>query len=187
MLICAKTFVDNPVFKPPVPIGLTSLLWYSSFIPCISQLFINKYLAMKKIIALFIGCLAVASTYADPNEKVLKAFEETFSAAKNVKWQDYTDYFSVSFDNAGTFSRINYDLNGNIIGSTRYYVPNQLPLNILTKLKRENAKKELFGVTEVTVGDEMVYFVKLYDTKNWYTLKVDTEGNSEVYEKYRKG
>lgn len=142
---------------------------------------------MKKIVALLSGCLLFASTYADPNERVLKAFKETFQAAKNVKWQEYSDYYTVSFDNSGTFSRINYDKSGNITGSTRYYAPNLLPLNILTKLKRENAKKELYGVTEVTVEDEMVYFVKLYDAKHWVTLKVDTEGNSEVYEKYKKG
>lgn len=143
---------------------------------------------MKKMIILISACLLTAVSFAyDPNTKVLKAFSQTFSTAENVKWQEYSDHYSVSFEYSGTISRINYDLEGNIIASTRYYQPNMLPLNIYTKLKKENPSKELFGVTEITVAEEMVYFVKMQSAKHWITLKVDASGNSEVYEKYRKG
>lgn len=142
---------------------------------------------MKKILALFAGCLVFASTYADPNEKVLKAFKETFTAATNVKWSDLDDSYFVSFSNAGTMSRVRYDKEGNIIASTRYYQPNQLPMNIFTKLKKQYKNQDLFGVTEVSAGEDIVYFVKMQDGKNWTTLRVDTEGNSEVFEKYKKG
>ena len=143
---------------------------------------------MKKMI-LFISAslLTVASFAYDPNTKVLKAFTQTFTTAENVKWEEYTDYYTVSFYTSGTTSRINYDKEGNIISSTRYYQPNLLPLNILTKLKKQYPTKELFGVTEMTVGDDMVYFVKMQDEKHWITLKIDTYGNSQVYEKYKKG
>jgi hypothetical protein len=141
---------------------------------------------MKKMIALIGACVLTISSFADPTTKVLKAFNETFSAAQNVKWQEFEDYYSVSFTHAGTLSRVSYDKEGNIIGSTRYYEPSMLPLNILVKLRKENPNRELFGVTEITVGDEMVYFVKMFDKKHWFTLKVDAEGNSQLYEKYKK-
>jgi len=143
---------------------------------------------MKKMMILISACLLTATSFAfDPNTKVLKAFSQTFTTAENVKWEEYSDYYTVSFHTSGTSSRINYDKEGNIISSTRYYLPNLLPLNILNKLVKENPKRELFGVTELTVGDEMVYFVKLQDGKHWITLKVDSYGNSQVYEKYKKG
>ena len=142
---------------------------------------------MKKIIALVSGCLLTAASFAyDPNTKVLKAFSETFATAQNVKWQEFANYYSVSFLYSGGLSKINYDKEGIILGSTRYYDPSALPLNIFTKLKRENPRQELFGVTEITVGDDMVYFVKMEDAKSWITLKVDSSGDSQVYEKYRK-
>jgi hypothetical protein len=62
-----------------------------------------------------------------------------------------------------------------------------LPLNILNKLKKENAKRSLFGVTEVTFGTDVTYYVKVEDEKYWITLKVDVSGNSQVTEKYKKG
>lgn len=143
---------------------------------------------MKKMIALSAACLIAFASFAfDPNTKVLKAFNQTFNAAENVKWQEFNDYYAVSFMYSGTRSRITYDKEGNILGSTRYYEPNQLPLNIYTRLKKENSSKELYGVTEITVADNVVYFVKLQDAKHWITLKVDADGDSEVYEKFRKG
>lgn len=143
---------------------------------------------MKKIIALISGCLITAASFAfDPNTKVLNAFAQTFKTAENVKWQDVDGNYSVSFIYSGTRSRITYDKDGNILGSTRYYEPSQLPLNIFTKLKKDNPSKELYGVTEVTVGEEMVYFVKMFDKKHWFTLKVDASGDSQLYEKFKKG
>lgn len=143
---------------------------------------------MKKIIVLCCSCLIAAASFAsDPNTKVLKAFSETFAAAQNVKWQEFSDYYSVSFLYSGIQSKIKYDMEGNILGSIRYYDPSYLPLNILTKLKKENPSKELFGVTELSVDDDMVYFVKMYDAKHWITLKVDPSGNNQVVEKYKKG
>lgn len=146
---------------------------------------------MKKVLAIITGALITAASYAnepnfDPNEKVLKAFSETFTAAENVKWEEYSTYYTVSFVNGGIRSKVNYDLEGNMLGSIRYYSPQMLPLNIINKLQKENAKKTFFGVTEVTFGQEVTYYVKMEDAKNWYTIKVDMAGNTSLFEKYKK-
>ena len=149
---------------------------------------------MKKIITLLTCALLTAGIYAnvpierifDPNEKVLKSFNETFTGAEEVKWEEYPTYYTVSFVNSGIRSKVNYDLDGNMLGSIRYYAPQLLPLNIINKIKKENPKKKLFGVTEVTFGNDVVYYIKLEDDKYWTTVKVDASGNTKVFEKYKK-
>jgi hypothetical protein len=148
---------------------------------------------MKKLIVALSFALFTTGAFAfspsekfTPTEKVLKAFTETFSGAEEVKWEEYSTYFTVSFINSGIRSKVNYDKEGNMLGSIRYYNPELLPLNILAKIKKENAKKSLFGVTEVTLGNEVTYYIKLEDAKTWTTLKVDASGNSVVFEKYKK-
>jgi hypothetical protein len=143
---------------------------------------------MKKVLAFFACALLTAVVYAkDPNEKVLKSFNETFTSAEDVKWEEYPTYYTVSFVNGGIRSKVNYDLDGNMTGSIRYYAPEMLPLNIFNSIKKQYSKKKLFGVTEVTAGNEVNYYVKLEDDKNWITLKVDATGSSEVFEKFKKG
>jgi hypothetical protein len=144
---------------------------------------------MKQVIALMLGVLLSAGAFAiepDPNEKVLKSFNDTFNGAQEVKWEEYPTYYTVSFVNAGIRSKVNYDKDGTMTGSIRYYAPKMLPLNILNKIAKEYPKKTMFGVTEVTFGSEVTYHVKLEDDKKWYTIKVDGAGRIQLTEKYKK-
>ena len=143
---------------------------------------------MKKLFVFICSTLLFATAFAyDVNEKVLKTFQQTFTNAEAVKWEEYKTYYTVSFTHSGIQSKVNYDKEGNMLGSIRYYAPQMLPLNIFNKLKRDYSREKLFGVTEVTFGDEVAYFVKIETLKNWITLKVDATGNIEMHEKYKKG
>ena len=143
---------------------------------------------MKKVLAIICSMMFVVGAYAfEVNEKVLKSFNETFSSAEEVKWEEYKTYYTVSFVHAGVRSKVNYDKDGKMLGSIRYYAPQMLPLNLYNRLKIEYSKKELFGVTEVTFGTDVTYFVKMQDSKNWITVRIDASGNSSIHEKYKKG
>jgi hypothetical protein len=143
---------------------------------------------MKKVLAIVCSLMFVVGAYAfEVNEKVLKSFKETFASAEEVKWEEYKTYYTVSFVHSGIRSKVNYDKDGRMLGSIRYYAPQLLPLNIYNRLRMDYSKKELFGVTEVTFGTEVTYFVKMQDEKNWITIKIDASGNTSVHEKYKKG
>jgi hypothetical protein len=144
---------------------------------------------MKKLLAILASTFIVVSSFAfDPNvnEKVLKSFNETFSTAEDVKWEKFEKYYTVSFYQSGIQSKVNYDHSGTMLSSLRYYAPQLLPLNIYNRIKKSYAKKEMFGVTEVTFNNEVVYYVKLQDEKKWITLKIDGVGNAELVESYKK-
>ncbi|WP_205508367.1 hypothetical protein [Longitalea arenae] len=145
---------------------------------------------MKKVIAIVFAALVTGSAFAfdpfDPNEKVLKAFNETFTGVQEVRWEEFPKYYAVSFVSGGIRAKVNYDKDGNMISSIRYYNPQLLPLYILNKINKENPRKKMFGVTEVTHGGLIAYYIKLEDKTHWYTLKVDVDGNSQLTEKYRK-
>jgi len=144
---------------------------------------------MKKLLAILASSLLVISAYAyDPNvnEKVLKSFNETFSSAEDVKWEEFDTYYTVSFNQSGIQSKVNYDHKGSMLSSLRYYAPQLLPLNIYNRIKKGYSKKQMFGVTEVTFNNEVVYYVKLQDAKSWITVKIDGVGNAEIVENYKK-
>ncbi|MGZ5133811.1 MAG: hypothetical protein ACXWCG_01620 [Flavitalea sp.] len=142
---------------------------------------------MKKVLAVISSMLLFAGAYAfEVNEKVLKSFNETFAAAEEVKWEEYKTHYTVSFVNSGVRSKVNYDRNGVITGAIRYYAPQMLPLNIYNRLKKDFSSKELFGVTEVTSGTDINYYIKMQDSKNWITVKIDEFGFTSITEKYKK-
>lgn len=130
--------------------------------------------------------LAVTCFAKAPNDKVLKSFHATFLSPKQVKWYEHKDYYEVSFAQASVRANVKYDLEGNFLSSTRYYKEHQLPANILYQVKKKYADKTIFGVTEVANPEEIYYYVKLEDSKRWLTIKVNSNGQMEVYEKFRK-
>ena len=123
----------------------------------------------------------------DVNEKVLKVFEATFPVVTDVKWKEYTDYYSASFRQNGIQTEVRYDKEGNFISSLRYYKEERLPLSILTQIKKRYSTKSIFGVTELTVGSDVAYFVTLEDEKTWLVVKADQSGNMQVQDKFKKG
>lgn len=144
---------------------------------------------MKKIAFLAIAALLSAGVYANAptvTEKVLKAFHETFADAENISWYETNNQYSVRFSQSGVRYIVYYNNNGKIVASMRFYDPSLLPVNILSGLKTHYPSKSLFGVTEITTGGNVAYFIKAEDSKYLYTIKADGYGNSEIHETLRK-
>ena len=144
---------------------------------------------MKKLIILtciFAALGAKASTPPEVNEKVLKAFNETFMKATEVIWHEVKNLYEASFKQSEIISRAIYDKDGNLLRTTRYYSQENLPINILTKLQKRYAGKSIYGVTELSTEDEVSYHITLQDEKNWYIIKADNWGSLELEQKYKK-
>jgi hypothetical protein len=133
-------------------------------------------------------CIAISgfSHNNTVNDKVLKAFKQTFPNAENVSWQSSEEKYVAQFRQNGIRTIVNYDFDGNILEATRYYTEENLPINIVWKLKKKYPSSKVYGVTEVTTNETVNYFVKLEDETTWTTVQTDTEGNAEVVEKYNK-
>lgn len=145
---------------------------------------------MKKIIYLAVLVISLSATAAAPTEisdKVLKAFKETFSFAENVTWEEMDNSCQASFKQSEIAVKATYDNEGNLLKTIRYYAEDNLPPNILAKLKKKYPGKEVFGVTELTSDEEIVYSISLKDDKNWYTIKSDPYANLQQSEKFKRG
>ncbi len=144
---------------------------------------------MKKLFVLTCTVMLMVTAFAkvpEVNDKVLKAFNETFTRAQQINWEEKDGSYMVNFVQSSVRYRVNYDVQGNIVSSIRYYEPGMLPTNILSALKKRHAQKTFYGVTEIAVGPDVSYFVKMYDDKNWYCVKADASGSNEIVEKFKK-
>ena len=146
---------------------------------------------MKKIIlsaALLVSIVAVASVRPNDevNEKVLKAFNETFSKAQDVVWHEYENTYQANFHLDNIQIRAQYDEEGSLIRTIRYYGERELLPNIVSSLKKKYTGREIFGVTETTSEQEVTFLVTLKDENNWYVVKSDVYGNLQQTEKFKR-
>lgn len=145
---------------------------------------------MKKLFylaALLIGITAAATPSPTTiSEKVLKAFNETFAAAQDVTWHEYETYSQANFRQDDMQIRAQYDNEGRLLKTTRYYTEKQLLPNIVAKLKKRYPGKEIAGVTETTSEENINFVVNLKDDKSWYIVQSDVYGNLQQIDKYKR-
>ncbi|HEV8287164.1 MAG TPA: hypothetical protein VGQ09_22805 [Chitinophagaceae bacterium] len=145
---------------------------------------------MKKLIfalTMLLGSATIfASTTPEVNEKVLKAFHQTFKDPKDVNWHEYDNYYEVDFKQDEIKTQVRYDAEGNITGTTRYYFESQLPPHIISSLKKKYPQRSVYGVTEIYTEGDLQYYITMQDEKNWYTVKSNPVGNLEQTEKFKK-
>jgi hypothetical protein len=145
---------------------------------------------MKKILFAMTFLLSSAVMFAgrpaDVNEKVLKAFEETFKNPTDVSWHEFENFYEVNFKENDIKTVVRYDTDGNIIGTTRYYFESGLPPYIASKLKKKYPERSVYGVTEIFSESDLTYYITMQDEKNWYTVKANSVGTLEQTEKFRK-
>lgn len=120
------------------------------------------------------------------NEKVLNVFKKTFPLAQQVSWQEFSDRYMVHFTENNIQVVVDYDKDGNYLQSKRYYQEDNLPINILYKVRKKFSGKKIFGVTELSTEISTIYYIKLEDNQNWTTVKVDAYGSMEVVDEYQK-
>ncbi len=143
---------------------------------------------MKKLFVIAALLISIGS-FAAPvgvNGKVLKAFNSSFSHAEDIKWSEAENIYTVNFKQGIIRAVVRYDAEGNFLSSLRYYMANQLPVDIICKVQARYPKRTATDVTEYTVGDAINYYINAENAQSWITLKVDNDRNMEVLKKYKK-
>ena len=144
---------------------------------------------MKKLIiftCLFAALNVTASTPPEVSEKVLKAFSETFMNTTDIVWHEVRNFYEASFKQSEIISRAIYDAQGNLLRTTRYYSQENLPIHILTKIQKRYTGKSIYGVTELSSGDGVSYYITLQDDTHWYVVESDSWGSLEQTKKFKK-
>ncbi|GAB4093101.1 hypothetical protein [Flaviaesturariibacter terrae] len=135
---------------------------------------------MKKVFFALFALVISASAFATPdpvlNQQVLKTFNTTFVSAQDVRWSEHQGIYEAHFTFNDIVTRASFDAEGNTVQTIRYYFEQQLPLNILTRLKSNYQGQRVHGVTEVTTGDRTEYHIVLESRSNWTTIIADNSG-----------
>lgn len=142
----------------------------------------------KSLLIIAIAFLSATVVNADPvNEKVLQTFKASFPEVKQTTWYDYDSYYAVYFTNPDNSKcRIEYDFNGNVLSTTRYYDEAGLSPFIRAKVNEKYPGKSIYGVTEVSNGQGLTYNIVLQDENKWYNITSDSMGSLHLDKKMEK-
>ena len=144
---------------------------------------------MKKIIitlAIAISTLSAFASEVNVSSRVLNSFKTEFSAAKDVKWTSGNNFYKASFLFNNQYVFAFYNLDGELLGMTRYISSLDMPISLQTSLKKSYADYWISDLFEVSNHDGTNYYITVENADSKVILK-SLDGNDwSVYQKLTK-
>jgi hypothetical protein len=126
------------------------------------------------------------SNAKDVNQQAVKAFNNDFASAKNAVWEQSKDLTKVTFTFGEQVMFAFYNNSGELQAVTRNILSNQLPLSLLTELKKEYNGFWISNLFEMASDDQTSYYVTLENADKTLVLKSVGVNNWSVYSKTKK-
>lgn len=120
------------------------------------------------------------------NAKVLGAFKNEFSSAKEITWTISTNYYQASFLYNDQHVSAYYSIDGELIGLTRYISPADLPLALQSDLKKNYSQYWISDLFEVANEEGTAYYITLEDADTKKILKANDGKSWYDYKKVKK-
>jgi hypothetical protein len=143
----------------------------------------------KIIIGMFMlitSLSAFANGSEEVNQNVVKSFNKDFAAAQNVQWSISKEFVKATFSLNDQVTFAFYSPEGNLLAVTRNIVSGQLPINLLTELKKSYTNYWITDLFEMAANNDNVYYLTLEDGDYRIVLKSNGTNSWETFRKEKK-
>jgi hypothetical protein len=120
------------------------------------------------------------------SKNVISSFNKQFATAHDIKWENKANFVKAEFTQNEVVLTAYFNLNGELIAVTRFISPSQLPLELLTSLKKSNTSNWISDLFEIQTENGTAYYATLENADQIIVLK--SEGNSgwQIFQKEKK-
>jgi hypothetical protein len=147
---------------------------------------------MKKSILTWVLLLTVglSSTFAhikeNVNEQVISAFKKDFATAQDVSWEKSKEISKATFKLNDQVMFAYYAEGGNLLAVIRNIVSTQLPINLLSDLKKNYSGYWISDLFEMASDDATSYYVTVENGDQSIVLKSSGLNAWETFKKEKK-
>lgn len=146
---------------------------------------------MKKSILMWAMMLTMGltSTFANNgetiNQRAVNSFKKDFAKAEDVRFESGKDFVKVTFKINDQVMFAYYSQSGERMAVTRNILSTQLPINLLSDLKKSYSTYWISDLFEVSSTDA-AYYVTLQNSDQTLVLKSNGTSGWDVYRKEKK-
>ena len=144
----------------------------------------------KILIGVFVFITGISSAFAngkeEVNDKIIKTFQKEFAGAQNVQWVTTKEFVKATFTLNEQVVYAFYDQEGRLLGVTRNILSGQLPINLLTDLKKSYTNYWITDLFEMAANNENGYYITLENSDYKLILKSNGTNGWEVFKKEKK-
>ena len=146
---------------------------------------------MKKLIigiGLVLSLISFSAFAAGEEEvspQVLRAFKAEFINAANVKWTRIDEIYAVDFTQNGFRVEAYFDDAGELLGTSRNIMFNELPLAVNVALCERFKDAPVYEIFEYTVGTETFYKMKVEVPGKTLIVRSGISGSTMIEKRIR--
>jgi hypothetical protein len=145
---------------------------------------------MKKFIVAFAAVVTVISASAFTGSKygtnpAESTFQNVFKGALDVKWVEGKDIITASFVLGNTRAIAYFNNSGELLGTARNILFNQLPLVVVTEINKYYGSASVYDITEYTSGSETFYSMRADLSNKQLKLRASSTGDITVESKIK--
>ncbi|MFC0774473.1 hypothetical protein [Terrimonas alba] len=144
---------------------------------------------MKKIIIMLAVTISSFTAFASDenvNSTVLSSFNKEFAGAKDVQWTTTSNYYKASFVFNDQVVSAFYQLDGELIATSRNISSLELPINLQTSLKKNYNSYWISDLFEISNNEGTSYYITLDKADSKVVLKSNGNGKWDVFKKATK-
>lgn len=144
---------------------------------------------MKKIIIMLAVAISSFTAFASDDNvssNVLSSFNKEFAGAKNVQWTTTSNYYKASFVFNDQFVSAFYQLDGELIATSRNISSLELPMSLQTNLKKNYNSYWISDLFEISNSEGTSYYITLDKADSKVVLKSSGNGKWETFKKITK-
>lgn len=120
------------------------------------------------------------------NKHAIASFKKDFASASNIVWEQKVDFSKATFSLNGEILFAYYDSNGDLTAVVRNITSEQLPINLLTSMKKDYDGYWISDLFEVASGDQTTYYVTLENSDKKMVLRSNGIDSWNVFSKEKK-
>lgn len=145
----------------------------------------------KMILSLATVMMMGYTTFANGNDdnvsqEARNSFKKEFVSASNIRWEQRNNFAKATFTMNGQVLTAYYYANGDLQAVVRNITSDQLPINLLTSLRKEYTPFWITDLFEISSDNQTTYYVTVENSDKKIVLKSDSFSSWDVYSKERK-
>jgi hypothetical protein len=147
---------------------------------------------MKKLLIVLFASLttlisSASETPAVVAPAVLKSFQSTFGAAREVRWNESSSFYKANFTLDGQYLNAFYNAEGEMVALTRSMTLNQLPVMLQAELKNKTGNKSwITDITEFATNEGTTYYATVENADMKITLRSTDNNEWMTHKKIEK-
>ncbi len=146
----------------------------------------KKRILLLSIALISLTAFSFAADAPAVSKNVISSFNKQFSNARDIKWESQANFVKAEFTVNDMVLTAYFNLNGELIAISRFISPSQLPLELMTSLKKTHDGAWVSDLFEIKTESGTSYYATLEDADQIVVLKSEGINGWQFFQKEKK-